>query len=271
MAVTSLKDGSSFNYVTLGVPAGLQFGATTDFSVAFWTRFTNWTGDPVLIGNKDWRSGGNQGWVVATAGNGRLQWNLGDGDAGGRTRVDYDGPAGTLSDGIWHHIVAVFDRKNGSVTYLDGNAVSTNAITADLGLVDAPPGLALNIGQDGMGSYTDNGAVGILDGFIDEVGLWTRPLTPADVKLLHSRGVAGLGIDGHLPVVVADLPRLAVERTPAGVRIVWPTGQSGVELQSAPALGDAPVWQTVPSRVEGPVNVAELAVDATRFFRLRRP
>lgn len=271
VAVTSLKDGSSFNYVTLGAPAGLQFGAATDFSVAFWTRFTNWTGDPVFVGNKDWRSGGNQGWVVATAGNGRLQWNLGDGDAGGRTRVDYDGPAGTLSDGLWHHVVAVFDRKNGAVTYLDGTSVSTNSITTDLGSIDAPQGLALNIGQDGRGAYTDNNAVGILDGVIDEVGLWARPLSASDVKVLHSRGTAGLGIDGHPPVVVADLPRLTVERTPAGVRIVWPTGQSGVELQSAPALGDVPVWQTVPSRVEGSVNVAEMAVEATRFFRLRRP
>jgi len=270
IAVTSLKDGSSFNYVTLGAPAELQFGTNVDFSVAFWTRFTNWTGDPALIGNKDWRSGGNQGWLIATAGNGRLQWNLGDGDAGGRTRVDYDGPAGTLSDGAWHHVVTVFDRKNGAFTYLDGSPVSTNVITGDLGSIDTPAGLAINIGQDGRGAYTDNNAVGILDGVIDEVGIWRRPLNAGEVLLLHGRGVAGLGIDGKLPVVTV-LPEIRVERIPTGVRVSWSPTASGLELEATSSLGDSSVWEKVPSRSEGTQGIAELPVESARFLRLRRP
>lgn len=199
ISLTSLKEGTSFNYVTLGAPADLQFGKDTDFSVSLWTRFTNWTGDPVLIGNKDWRSGGNQGWVVATAGNGRLQWNLGDGDAGGRTRKDYDGPAGTLSNGQWHHVVTVFDRQDGAITYLDGQAVSTNEITAGLDSIDAPAGLALNIGQDGLGAYTDNNAVGIRDAAIDEVAIWRRSLGAAEVQTIFARGAAGANLAGQAP------------------------------------------------------------------------
>jgi phosphodiesterase/alkaline phosphatase D-like protein len=199
LAVSSLANGSSFNYVTLGSPADLQFGRTTPFSVSFWTRFTNWTGDPVLVGNKDWRNGGNQGWVIATAGNGRLRWNLGDGDAGGRSRRDYDGPAGTLSDGNWHHVATVFDRTGNALTFLDGNVVSTNAVSGDLDSIDTPQGLAVNIGQDGVGTYTGNAAVGIRNALLDDVAIWRRALDPAEVRLIFTRGQGGADLFGRVP------------------------------------------------------------------------
>ena len=197
IAVSSLKEGTSFNYVTVGAPADLQFDASTSFTVSLWTRITNWTGDPVLIGNKNWSSGGNQGWVIATASNGRYQWNLGDGDAGGRTRVDYDGPANTLTDGAWHHLATVFNRTGLSLTYLDGQLVSSNTITAELGSVATPAGLALNIGQDGRAAYTDNGAVGILQAGIDDVAIWRRALTGAELSAIHARGLEGRGLLGQ--------------------------------------------------------------------------
>ena len=220
--VDSLTNGSSFNYVSLGAPADLQFGKDVSFSVSFWTSFTNWTGDPAFIGNKDWRSGGNQGWVIATAGNGRLQWNLGDGDAGGRSRRDYDGSAGTLNNGAWHHVVTTFDRTKGvASTYLDGVLVSTNSISGDLDSVDTASGLAVNIGQDGLGSYTDNGAVGIRDARIDEVALWRRALDAGEVQLLFRRGQDGLDPFGR-PVLTNGFPNgvAAGEVTPDSA-ILW--------------------------------------------------
>lgn len=90
------KSGTNFNYVTLGAPAPLQFGTSTDFSVSFWVKFSNFVFDPPFIGNKDWLSGQFQGWMIATGTDGRLQWNYGG--APGQ-RKDYDGPGGTLSDG----------------------------------------------------------------------------------------------------------------------------------------------------------------------------
>ncbi len=197
LSVSSLKDGSSFNYVTLGSPAELNFGRDTDFTVSFWTRFTNWSGDPSLIGNKDWRSGGNQGWMVATAGNGRLQWNLGDGDAGGRTRKDYDGPASTLSGGAWHHVVTVFQRSSDARTYLDGQLVDTTPIKVDLDSLDTPAGLAVNIGQDGRGDYTDNHAVGTRDLQIDDLAIWRRALDGSEVTAIRTRGLLGQDLFGR--------------------------------------------------------------------------
>ena len=232
LSVSSLKNGSAFNFVTLGSPTNLNFGRDTDFTLSFWTRFTNWTGDPAFIANKDWRSGGNQGWVVATAGNGRLQWNLGDGDAGGRTRKDYDGPAGTLSDGLWHHVATVFSRQSDARTYLDGKLVDTTPIRADLDSLDSPAGLAVNIGQDGHGDYTDSNAVGSRDMLLDDVAIWRRALDGTEIAAIQARGAAGRDLFG----------RLGAETTlPNGVAAGDPTTNSIVLWTRSTALGPVTV------------------------------
>ena len=70
------KDGSEFNFVTLGTPADFDFGAVTDFSVSFWVRYSNQTGEFPLIANKNWTSESSQGWGVSVGADGRLRWEL---------------------------------------------------------------------------------------------------------------------------------------------------------------------------------------------------
>lgn len=184
---SSAANGSSFNYVTLGAPADLNFGAGTDFSVSFWSKFSTWAGDPAFIGNKNWNSGGNPGWVIATAGDGRLQWNAAP------TRIDYDGPGGTMSGGNWHHVVVTFGRNSVISTYLDGVKVDERA-AATAGDWNTPANQATNIGQDGTGTYTDNNSVGIADGTIDDVGIWRRAITADEAKAIYRAGLDGLDL-----------------------------------------------------------------------------
>ncbi len=228
-SVSSLTNGSSFHYVSLGAPADLDFGRGTHFTVSFWTRLTNWTGDPVFLGNKNWSSGGNQGWVIATAGNGRLQWNLGDGDAGGRTRKDYDGPAGTLGNGAWHHVAIAFERTGSARTYLDGALVDTSPIAADLDSIGTASGLALNIGQDGVGAYIDNGAVGNRGTLIDDLAIWRRVLDGTELAAIHQRGVQGADLFGR---------RAVTNTLPNGVAAGDPTTNSIVLWARSTAAGE---------------------------------
>jgi hypothetical protein len=70
---------TNYNYVSL-TGNDLNFGTNVDFSVSFWARFatipdTGEDNDPVFLSNKDWESGNNVGWVIATGPDGRLQWN----------------------------------------------------------------------------------------------------------------------------------------------------------------------------------------------------
>ena len=71
----NVRSSSSYNYVTLGDSSSLPFGQTTDFTVAFWMKTERVSGDPAVVGNKDWGSGGNTGWLVGTQTDGRIEWN----------------------------------------------------------------------------------------------------------------------------------------------------------------------------------------------------
>lgn len=177
------------NYVTLGTPADLDFGTDVNFSLSFWTKFTTVASDPALIANKDWGSGGNTGWIVATAGDGRVQWNMGD-SAG---RRDYDSAGGVLNDGNWSHVAITFDRTGSAITYLNGEVINVNSI---VGLGDLTSGLATNIGEDGTGTYNgDTGSPGIADGMMDELGIWRRVLTEQEVGAIYAQGAAGVTLN----------------------------------------------------------------------------
>ncbi|MFM7803481.1 MAG: Ig-like domain-containing protein, partial [Verrucomicrobiota bacterium] len=185
LAFSSAKDGSSFKYVTLGT--NLVTG-TNSFSVAFWAKLDAWTGDPSFISNKDWNSGGNVGWVVATAGDGRIQWNFRSKGDPQPARRDYDSPGGYFNGAVWRHIVVTFDVTGKASTYVNGDLIDSR----DVGPVAAGPdsGLPINIGQDGKGTYTDGNSVGG-QGLIDEVALWGRVLSPVEAASLYQGGNAG--------------------------------------------------------------------------------
>ncbi len=194
LAFSSMADGSAFNYVTLGMPLELVFdsdglgGPPASFSVAFWSKLGAWTGDPAFIGNKSWNSGGNIGWVIATAGDGHIQWNFKDGNP----RRDYDGPSGLFSDNAWHHIVVTFDRGGNATTYVDGAMVDATPIAPSADSLD--PFYPTNIGQDGTGTYTDGGSVGVTDGQIDDVAIWRRVLSGSEVARIYASGLEGINV-----------------------------------------------------------------------------
>lgn len=110
------------DYVSLEAPADLGFGTDVSFSISFWAKLTDWGGDPSFISNKDWNSGGNQGFVLATDDDGRLQWNLA-GPPGGRK--DYDGPGGAFSAPNWRHVAVTFDRSGNATTFIDSQIIDS--------------------------------------------------------------------------------------------------------------------------------------------------
>ncbi|MBI2950091.1 MAG: immunoglobulin domain-containing protein [Verrucomicrobia bacterium] len=253
LVVNSKKDGSSFNYVTLGTPELLKFGTNTDFSVSVWANFKTWTGDPAFVANKDWNSGGNTGFVIATHDDGHLQWNYRV--TGGAARKDYDGPAGAFTGGGWHHVVVSFARNGDAKTYLDGKLVNTTAIGPSTGTIE--PGLPINIGQDGTGKYTDSGAVGVENGLIDDVAIWRRILTEAEVQNIFTAGGNGTSFDG-----TGGGLRLGATRTATGLSLSW----SGIAVLEASDSVNGP-WLPVVNAVS-PFSI-QLSGSA-KFYRLKQ-
>ncbi len=199
--VISNRDANSFNYVTLGVPTELNFGSTTDFSVSYWSKITSVRSDPSFLSNKDWGSGGNGGWVIASDNGAALQWNFTE---DGNGRADWDGPA-VFGDGQWHHVVVVYARATVASTYVDGVLINSSTIGPATGNIDT--GMPTNIGQDGTGHYTD----GDIDGLIDDVAIWRRALDAADVAGIYSAGTNGQSVldvpDPQHPVLLSFSPR----------------------------------------------------------------
>ncbi len=176
--------------------AVLDLGTDVSFTVSLWVRFNSWSGDPALFGNKNWNSGGNSGFVLATDGDGRFQWNYRE--VGG-PRKDYDGAAATLSGGAWHHLVMTVDRGGNATSYIDGLQVDTSPVASFDAEGNWIPrsisgGLSMNLGQDGTGSYTDGGGVGIADGEIDDFGFWRRALSGGEISRIYAAAISGINL-----------------------------------------------------------------------------
>jgi hypothetical protein len=204
-----------FSYVSLGKQ--LPLGTAQNFSVSFWARINSHTGDPAFIGNKNWNSGGNVGFVVATGGDSRIQWNL---NTEGGSRKDFDSAGGVFANSAWKHVVLTVDRAGNAETWVDGAKLDSRPINANSGQsLDANPALDLNIGQDGTGTYTDGGSV-FHNVDMDEVALWGRILSDSEIVTAYTRGNAGSGL---LPAPAG--PEIQVSGAP-------PNGLNGTPLQN---------------------------------------
>jgi VCBS repeat-containing protein len=175
-------------YLTLNDGGNLQFGDSDNFSVLYWFNAPrDQSGDPSLISNKDWASGGNQGWNVSLndSGNGDDHGaNLGDGS----DRAD---PAPfDLAFGDWNLGALVVDRGTDTATLYTGIGAGTlnvsSASIANVGDLSTPAGNSINIGQDGTGSYGLNHV-----GLVDDVSLWNRALSQVEIQAVLDGGLAG--------------------------------------------------------------------------------
>jgi hypothetical protein len=238
----------------------LNFGTDTDFSLSFWTRVVAWNSDPSFIANKDWDSGGNPGYVLATDGDGRLQWNMAGAPG---ARKDYDGPGGTFTNADWHHVVVSYDRQGNAFTFIDGSPVDARPMNANQNNLDTPTGFATNIGQDGAGDY----GPAFTDMDMDDLGIWRRVLTPQEVAAIYTAGQSGNDLS-TVVVGAAGLGTLGVSVTGGSLNFTW-TGGAGIRLQKTTTL-TSPTWTDVAGTI-GNSSATETIAAGNAFYRLLRP
>ncbi|SHI69038.1 Predicted pyrophosphatase or phosphodiesterase, AlkP superfamily [Rubritalea squalenifaciens DSM 18772] len=183
------------DYVTLGNPADYNFGTSTDFTISFWYKTgADQASDPVIIGNKNWASGSNAGWLIEAAADNGDDFALQCGDGTNRA----DGATYDLAFNTWYHVTAVFKRGQTMELYVNGVLTSSTSIANVTGSFDA---LMTNIGQDGTGVYSD---FTLMD--MDDLAIWRRALYPSEAQLLYSEGQAGQPLSSMLgaPVDLAQ-------------------------------------------------------------------
>src|SRR6266571_8664058 len=164
--------GSSVNFAntaTAGQPndwaislGNLEWIYSGSFSVSFWER-TITSGDGALMGNKDWTSGADVGWVISSLDPKNLNYNA---VGGSRRDIDLNPP---FSDGNWHLVTVTFNRSANQVTsYVDGLPVNTSDISPS-GNASFNAGFNTLIGSSGNGVYSGAGD-------LDDFGIWNRVL-----------------------------------------------------------------------------------------------
>jgi hypothetical protein len=176
-----LLDGVN-DHVVLGNNTDLNFGTTTDFSVALWVKTDGWNEDASIMSNKDWDSGSNTGWVIAGGGGSSTwQWNYSGAEGG---RVDFDPTEPKLDDGLWHHLCVTHDRDGKAKCYFDGIIQDERDISSSSGTIDAnfPTVVGTDGAEGSVWAYWFAGAV-------DELKIFNDVLSQSEVDDLAEKPV----------------------------------------------------------------------------------
>ncbi len=166
-----------------------RFGQAFEFSGGGGAFFAPLTGEPLgnsdrtleawvnldsYHGGGDFYAGYGLGWQSNATYSMGDQWGTGFFSQWGQAIF-----AGSVTTGVWHHVASV-SLAGLTTLYLDGSAVGSGALP-----LATPDGTGLRLGMGFPGeSYA-------LDGRVDDVALWNRALSAAEIQghFLHGMGI----------------------------------------------------------------------------------
>ena len=145
-----------------------NFGSTQDFTIECRVR-TNTGGDVAIIGDKDWNSGSNPGFVFSFKYPAGPEWKVNIGDGTNRADIDV---GGMIADNQWHTLSVSFDRDGYMKMYEDGVLLDS----ADISSVgDITTNAGLFFGTDINQTYAFNGS-------ISEVRVWNSLISGQNIQ-----------------------------------------------------------------------------------------
>ena len=177
-------------FVRLKGSERLAFENGADFTVAMWVRMdAPQKGDPVIFGNKNWKSGQNPGIALIGASTSSgfakrgVSFNCGVADE----RVRLDEALYEIDYGRWE-FYAVTRSTDGVLTVYQGSACGRFYWMAEEAKsLKLTTGMPFCIGQDGTGRYPSP-----FIGGVDDFALWTRALSHEDIQRIYEAGRQGL-------------------------------------------------------------------------------
>lgn len=154
-----------------------SFDFTTDFSVAYWVKggVSVSSGDNLIV--KRFASAGLAWFTAAVFPDGGVRIIL---DSGGTTLKDYRTLGFDFFDGVWHLFVLTWSSST-LLAYGDGSLLSTSKIADN-------PGASIDVTTAPIRIGSRAGLISFFPGNIDEVSIWKRGLSAAEVIELHNGG-----------------------------------------------------------------------------------
>jgi len=148
-----------------------NFGPNQDFTIECRIRTSN-AGDVAIVGNKNWDTGLNKGFVFSFKFPSGPEWKVNIGD--GTNRADIN-TGGLVADNEWHTISVSFDRDGMMKMYQDGVFLSETDISF---ISDINTNQGLFFGTDINGGYDFTGSIA-------EVRVWNTILENTTINNWH--------------------------------------------------------------------------------------
>ncbi len=156
--------------------AGTALKGMDRYTIELWVKAgSDNSGDPAIMGDKDWDSGGNLGLVLCRVGN---RWKINFANHK-RERYDIESPR-VIEDGRWHHLAVTFDKTRECRVYQDGELVNSSVLTYKPEDDMTSPFNYLCFAQEGTGRYGSGGPN--WSGAFNEVRIWTEALSTRTIQ-----------------------------------------------------------------------------------------
>jgi hypothetical protein len=182
--VLTINKAASKEISYVRVPIGnTALKGMNKFTIEFWVKAGVNSSDPALMGDKDWGSGGNPGFVICRSGTG---WKINIANVK-RERIDLNSTK-PLEDGNWHHMGITFDKTKECILYMDGEKVGEMKLTYKAEDDMSTTMDYFCLAQDGSQKYSDGGPNWA--GSMNEVRIWNDVLSGETLKnYMHLRNI----------------------------------------------------------------------------------
>lgn len=148
-----------------------DFGENQDFTIECRVR-TDQAADVSIIGNKDWNSGSNKGFVFSFRFASGPEWKLNIGDGSNRTDINV---GGAIANNEWHTLSATFDRDGMLRMYENGVFIAEEDMS---GIGNITNGNNLFFGADVNQAFDYTGGIA-------EVRIWETILSANEIENYH--------------------------------------------------------------------------------------
>lgn len=174
---------ASTQYFAVGDVASLDLAG--DITLSCWVYLANITEQMIFVNKANWDGGSSMAYVFYIDGASKLTFDLSsDGTQAAASYKRQTQTTASIGAAAWHMATAKYTvGTNTTVLYVDG-AIVTSSVTFGTGV---------------SGIFNSNQAFSIgggatvtldsLDGRVDECGIWSRPLSDAEVTELYNAGV----------------------------------------------------------------------------------
>jgi len=179
-----INDCIDFN----GSSSDIGFGNVHDYdgysdpmSVSMWVRHDSIGAQQVWCG-KQLNTSPYDGWSMRVTPTGKVDWLFRTDDSPQSDAIHVTSTA-ALSSSTWYHLVFAYDGSadvSGMTIYIDGSVAATTTI------YNSMTGTTNTTADFYIGSR--DGSASFMNGTIDEVGIWSRELSSADVTALYNSG-----------------------------------------------------------------------------------